>query len=87
MALAVDGDSSGRGFGGGEIHVVEMAAESSSAVDEASPLLAADGAGDERPRMTIFSVSYPRKQPAKVWPYLIPFLSSRLGSFGALEAK
>lgn len=63
--MAVDGDSSGRGFGGGEIHVVEMAAESSSAVDEASPLLAADGAGDERPRMTIFSVSYPRKQPAK----------------------
>ncbi|XP_074564410.1 uncharacterized protein LOC141820943 [Curcuma longa] len=65
MALAVDSDESGRGFGGGEIHVVEMAVESSSTVDEVSPLLAADGAGDERPRMNIFSVSYPRKKPAK----------------------
>ncbi|KAG6505718.1 hypothetical protein ZIOFF_038083 [Zingiber officinale] len=69
MALAVDSDGSGRGFGGGEIHVVEMAAESSSAVDEVSPLLAADGSGDERPRMTIFSVSYPRKKPAKESAY------------------
>ncbi|XP_042391419.1 uncharacterized transporter jhp_1155-like [Zingiber officinale] len=69
MALAVDSDGSGRGFGGGEIHVVEMAAESSSAVDEVSPLLTADGSGDERPRMTIFSVSYPRKKPAKESAY------------------
>ncbi|WOL13598.1 hypothetical protein Cni_G22368 [Canna indica] len=61
MALA-----SGDGGSGGheEAHVVEVVEPSPSTADEISPLLAVDGANEEptRSRMTIFSISYPRKK-------------------------
>ncbi|KAJ8461732.1 hypothetical protein OPV22_034658 [Ensete ventricosum] len=52
------------GDGEVEIHVVEVA-ESPSSSDESSPLLAVDDADNKPPRMTIFSVSYPRREPLK----------------------
>ncbi|RWW20177.1 hypothetical protein GW17_00015714 [Ensete ventricosum] len=53
------------GDGEVEIHVVEVA-ESPSSSDESSPLLAVDDADNKPPRMTIFSVSYPRREPLKI---------------------
>ncbi|XP_008803523.1 uncharacterized protein LOC103717062 isoform X1 [Phoenix dactylifera] len=57
MALADGGD------GGREVHVVEVNDEEEAA-DEISPLLVVEAA-DKPTKMTIFSVSYPKKRPLK----------------------